>query len=54
MRWRGPVKPGDLITIKAKVVDKKSIEGKEYAVCDVVWKNQREEDVLIGTASAQI
>lgn len=54
VRWRGPIKPGDRITVTAKLVDRKIIGGKEYAVFDLVWENQREEKVLIGTASAKI
>jgi acyl dehydratase len=54
VRWRAPIRPGDRITVKAKVAERKTIGGKEYAVCDLVWENQREEKVLIGTASAKI
>lgn len=54
VRWRAPIKPGDRITVKGKVVNRKTIDGFECAVCDIVWENQRNEKLVIGTASARI
>ncbi len=54
IRWRAPVKPGDRITVKARVADTKIIDGKKHAVCELVWENQKKEKVVTGTASAQL
>ena len=54
VRWLGPIRPGDRITVKAKPVDRKIIDGKGYDVYDLVWENQKKEKVLVGFASAQV
>ncbi|MFH2047540.1 MAG: MaoC family dehydratase [Pseudomonadota bacterium] len=46
------VRPGDLLTARAKVVDKKEEEGKNIAVFEVRLTNQNNEDVIIGNAEA--
>jgi 3-hydroxybutyryl-CoA dehydratase len=47
-----PVRPGDVLYTRAKVVDKKSEAGKKVVVCDVRITNQNKEDVMVGTAGA--
>ena len=46
------VRPGDLLTARAKVVDKKEEAGKNVAVFEVHLINQDNEDVIIGSAEA--
>jgi acyl dehydratase len=46
------VRPGDMLTARAKVVDKKEEEGKNIAVFEVRLTNQNNEDVIIGNAEA--
>ncbi len=47
------VRPGDLLTTRAKVVDKKEEEGEKIVVCEVRVANQDNEDVIVGTAEAR-
>lgn len=46
------VRPGDWLTTRAKVVDKKEEDGKNVVVCEVRLTNQDKEDVIIGSAKA--
>lgn len=46
------VRPGDLLTARAKVVEKKEEDGKNIAVFEVHLTNQNNEDVIIGSAEA--
>jgi 3-hydroxybutyryl-CoA dehydratase len=47
------VRPGDLLTTMAKIVDKKKEDGKNVVVCEVRIANQNKEDVIVGTAEAR-
>ena len=47
------IKPGDTITIKGKVVEKKSEEGKNLVVCEVVCENQEGVAVIVATTTAE-
>ncbi len=44
------VKPGDILTARAKVVDKKEESEKNVVVCEVRLTNQDREDVITGSA----
>ncbi len=48
-----PVRPGDTITTRARVVDEKEVNGETYAVCEVRCENQNGQRVLTGTATAR-
>ena len=53
MRFRAPIKPGDTITIKGKVIEKKSEEGRNLVVCEVVCENQEGVAVIVATTTAE-
>ncbi len=44
------VKPGDTLTARAKIVDKKEVGGKNVVACEVRLTNQDGEDVITGSA----
>jgi len=50
VRLRRVVKPGDWLTTRAKVIDKKEEDKK--VICEVRITNQKGEDVIVGTAGA--
>jgi len=52
LRLTRPVKPGDTLFTRAKVVEKIGGADKKVIVCDVRITNQNNEDVMVGTASA--
>lgn len=52
LRLTKPVRPGDMLFTRAKVVDKKEEDGKKIALCEVRITNQNNEDVMVGTAGA--
>lgn len=52
LRLTKPVRPGDVLFTRARVMDKKSEDGKKIIICDVRITNQNNEDVMVGTASA--
>lgn len=47
-----PVRPGDTITARGVVKQKKEENGKRLAVCEVFCENQKGERVIAGEASA--
>lgn len=49
-----PVRPGDTVTARGKVVEKQEEDGKERVFCDVFCENQRGEKVIAGKASGLI
>ena len=53
MRFRAPIRPGDTITIKGKVIEKKSEGEKNLIVCEVACENQDGTAVIIGNTTAQ-
>jgi 3-hydroxybutyryl-CoA dehydratase len=50
VRFKKPVKPGDTISLKATLVDRKIIENQPYLELDVVWENQMQAPVISGKA----
>jgi len=52
LRLTKPVKPGDKLLTRAKVVDKKEEGEKKLVICEVRITNQDNEDVIVGTAGA--
>ncbi len=46
------VRPGDILTARAKIIDKKEEDGKNVVVCEVRLTNQEQEDVITGMAEA--
>ncbi len=52
LRLTKPVRPGDMLFTRAKVVEKKEENGKKIALCEVRITNQGNEDVMVGTAGA--
>ena len=53
MRFRAPIRPGDTITIKGKVIEKKSEGEKNLIVCEVLCENQEGKAVIIANTTAQ-
>ena len=53
MRFRAPIRPEDVITIKGKITEKKSEQEKNMVVCEVVCENQKGDAVVLATTSAQ-
>jgi len=53
LRLTRPVRPGDRLFTRAKVVDKKEEGDKKIVICDVRITNQNGEDVMVGTAGAR-
>ncbi len=51
VRFKRPVRPGDTITLRAILSDRKIVGDRSHVVFDVVWKNQEQDVVLSGTAS---
>ncbi len=50
LRLIRPVKPGDTLTARAKVIDKKEEGGRNVVVCEVRLTNQDKADVITGNA----
>ena len=50
VRFKKPVKPGDTITVRAKLVDRRTIKDQSHLVFDAVWENQMKEPVIMGRA----
>ena len=47
-----PVRPGDMLFTRARVVDKKEKNEKKMVTCEDRIANQNSEDVMVGTARA--
>lgn len=47
-----PVRPGDLLSTRARVVEKIEEDQKKVVICEVRITNQNNEDVMVGTAEA--
>jgi acyl dehydratase len=52
-RWRAPVRPGDTITPRARVVHKCSTYKSDWMLLEVEMRNQRDETVATGEAMAE-
>jgi len=50
VRFKKPVKPGDVITVKATLANRKKAGGRVILVFDAVWENQLSEPVIAGQA----
>lgn len=50
LQFRAPVKPGDTITSKLVVKDKKTEGGKNILVCDMLITNDKGTDCVKGSA----
>jgi acyl dehydratase len=50
LQFRAPVKPGDTITSKLVVKDKKTEGGKNILVCDLLITNDKGTDCVKGSA----
>ena len=50
VRFKKPVKPGDVITVKATLIDRKRSRDRTILVFDAIWENQRGEPVIMGRA----
>ena len=50
VRFKKPVKPGDTIIVKAKLVERKTIKDQPHLVFDAIWENQMKEPVITGRA----
>jgi 3-hydroxybutyryl-CoA dehydratase len=48
-----PIRPGDTITARGRVVGERLIEGETCVVCEVCCENQKGEKVLRGMATAR-
>jgi len=49
-RFKKPVKPGDVITVRATLAERKKAGDRTVLVFDAVWENQRKEPVITGQA----
>jgi 3-hydroxybutyryl-CoA dehydratase len=52
LRLTKPVRPGDTLFTRAKVVEKKEGDEGRLVICDVRISNQNAEDVIVGRAAA--
>lgn len=52
VRLTKPVRPGDLLFTRAKVIEKKEDSARKSVVCEVRVINQNNEEVIVGTAEA--
>ena len=52
LRLTKPVRPGDTLFTRARVVEKKEEERGRQVICDVRISNQNNEDVIVGRAAA--
>ena len=52
LRLTRPVRPGDTLFTRARVVEKKVENGKKIVLCEVRMENQNNEEVIVGTAGA--
>jgi 3-hydroxybutyryl-CoA dehydratase len=50
VRFKKPVKPGDVITVKATLTDRKKSRDRTALVFEVIWENQSKEPVITGQA----
>lgn len=53
-RWRAPVRPGDTIQPRARVVHKKTTHKSRWVLLEIEMRNQREELVATGEAMAEL
>lgn len=52
-RWRAPVRPGDTITPRGRIVHKKATDKSDWVLLEVEMHNQRGETVATGEAMAE-
>ena len=52
LRLTRPVRPGDTLFTRARVLEKKVEKGKKIVLCDVRMTNQNNEEVIVGAAGA--
>lgn len=52
-RWKSPVKPGDTITPKGRIISLKKTAHSRWVCLDVEVRNQRDEVVAVGEAMAE-
>jgi 3-hydroxybutyryl-CoA dehydratase len=52
-RWLAPVRPGDTITPRGRVVHKKATEKSDWVLLEVEMRNQRGETVATGESMAE-
>jgi acyl dehydratase len=52
LRLTKPVRPGDTLFTRARVVEKKEENRGRQVICDVRISNQNNEDVIVGRAAA--
>jgi len=52
VRLRKVVKPGDMLTTKARIIEKRDQFQKKIVICDVRIVNQKGEEVVTGTTTA--
>ena len=50
VRFKKPVKPGDTIVVRAKLVDRETVNNQIQLVFDVIWENHKKEPVITGKA----
>lgn len=48
-----PVRPGDTITARGRIMGQKEVNGETYVICEVYCDNEKAERVLSGTVSAR-
>lgn len=53
LRLTRPVRPGDKLVTRAKVVEKREEGKNKVVICEVRITNQNHEDVMVGTAGAR-
>ena len=53
LRLTRPVRPGDTLFTRARVLEKKVEKEKKHVLCEVRMTNQNNEEVIVGTAGAE-
>lgn len=54
IKFTKPVRPGDTITARGKVLEKVFDAGKEMVVCEVFCENQTGDKVIMGTVKGYL
>ncbi len=53
-RFRSPVYPGDDISVKGRVTDKRETQKGKWVVCEITVTNQRNETIATGEALGEL
>ena len=54
VRFRGPARPGDTITVSGKVRQTEEKDGENLITCDVLCQNQKGESIITGETRVRV